>query len=299
MLLEILWNDLTTPADLRDGRVRVGGGPDDDLRLEGLPHGLLTLTIEGPRVLVTATRSVRIGAALFPARVPRLLVEGEELRLPNDVVLRRPVDVARRDSRKLVDTAAVARDLLAAADFAVEQTRAATLTCLTGHDQGVVFPLAFSECVLGRADEADVRLRDRAASRRHAVLSRQGNRWLLRPLEATNGLFLNGLSVKAEREVTNGDVLELGQSMLRFDGPARAPGEQTAVDPAPPVAPPPLPTRRPRPVPSPGAPQTRSVTTARLPTRRRGPRVPSEVALMSVGAVLALVGAAVTAFALR
>jgi Inner membrane component of T3SS, cytoplasmic domain len=194
MLLEIVCNGETTPVDLADGTVKLGGGPNDDIVIAGLPHGLLTLDIEVERVTVTSIRSVRIGAALFPARVPRMLVDGEELKLPNDVIVRRALDQAKRASRKTVGTAFFAKELLAG-DFAVEHTRAATLTCVAGVDQGNAFPVAFAESVIGRADEADIRVRDRAASRRHATLTREGKAWFVTDLSATNGVFLNGVRV--------------------------------------------------------------------------------------------------------
>jgi hypothetical protein len=300
MLLEIVWNGQTTSTDLGDGTVRVGGAPTDDLRLEGLPPGLVTLRIEGERVRVTASASMRIGAALFPARVSRLLLEGEEVNLPHDVVLRRVVDAQRRDARKHVDTAFVANELLGAGELPVEQTRAATLTCVTGNDQGQVYPLAFAECVLGRADDADVRVRDRTVSRRHAVLVRHGNRTLVQAVSRTNGVFVNGLRVKREREVRSGDLIELGLSVLRFDDAQSAPEERTFVEP--PAEPAQLTVLDPLA----GPPievevsledEEASELTDPLPARR--PRLPAELVLMSVGATMALLGAAVTTVLLR
>jgi hypothetical protein len=288
MLLELGWNDETMSVDLRDGVVTVGGGPKDGVRLHGLPHGLLTLVVDAPRLTVTSLRSLRIGAGLFPARVPRLLLEGEALKLPNDVVLHRVVDAQRRGSRERMDTAFVAKELLGGAGLEVALTRAATLTCVAGNDQGVVYPLDRAECVLGRANEADVRVRDRATSRRHALLTRRGHRAVVRELSATNGVFLNGVRVRTEAEVRPGDVLELGHTMLRYEEGARAPGEATVVEPQPPPAPPAALDQ--------GAPPEADELTFRLPQRRR---VPTEAMLMAVGATLALVGAGVAVMLLR
>jgi hypothetical protein len=210
-------------------------------------------------------------------------------------VLRRVTDAAaRRESRKVVETAFVAKELLGAGDLAIEQTRAATLTCVTGHDQGVVFPIAFAECVIGRADDADVRVRDRAASRRHATLIREGQQYHLKELSSTNGVFVNGLRVRGSREVKSGDVIELGQTMLRFDAHERAPREVTHVPPAsPPPAPPPVEPAQP---PAPDPVLTSAQTEELQPHRRR---FPLEFAVMSLGAVMAAGGIAAMVFLLR
>lgn len=300
MLLEIVWNDETTPADLRDGRVTVGGGERDDLKIAGLPHGLLTLQIEGELIQVSSIRSVRIGAALFPARVPRLLVEGEELKLPNDVILRRVVPAGRRESRQKVETSFLARELLGSTGIPVEQTRAATLTCVAGNDQGVVFPIAFAESVIGRADDADLRVRDRAASRRHAILCRAGNRYTIRELTSTNGVYVNGVRARGEREVRSGDILELGQTMLRFDGHERSPGEMTDISALPAeLAPEPPVSSTPEPAaalaeaqPSPAPVVSPSAQTEELPPHLR--RAPVEALLMSLGALLMVAGVVAT-----
>ena len=276
MLLEIIWDQETTPVDLANGMVQVGGSPTDDIHLKGLPHGLLRLTIEGERVTVTSIRAVRIGGALFPARVPRLLVPGEDLKLPNDVILRRAVDTQRLEARRAAETAVVVKELLAGA-LGPEQTRAATLTCVTGTDRGAVFPVAFTESIIGRGDDSDIRVRDRAASRRHACLQRQGRRYLLKDLSATNGVYLNGIRVRSARELTSGDVIELGQTMLRFDDPERAPEKLTSHSPAPP-------------------PRAAEDAFEPEPPSRHGTL---DVALIGTGALLAVVGMVVTVLMLR
>lgn len=283
MLLEIIWDDETTPIDLADGTILLGGGPTDDIRLSGLPHGLVTITIEGERVTVTSSRSVQIGAAPFPARVPRLLVPGDDLKLPSHVTLRRAVDSSRQEARKSVETVAVVKELLAGG-LRPERTRAAVLTCVTGADRGVVFPVAFEVSIIGREDGADVRVRDRAVSRRHASLRRDDQRYLISDLSATNGVYLNGVRVREQQELMTGDVIELGQTLLRFDGPERAPDELTKAGQVPVALSPPegcLPS-------APALPQEIFDEPPR-PNRGR-----LDVALISVGALLALAGIAVT-----
>jgi pSer/pThr/pTyr-binding forkhead associated (FHA) protein len=232
MRIDIIWNQDTTQVDLADGVVTVGGGVDDSICIAGLPHALLSLELEGHELRVTAQRSVRIGNALFPARVPRLLIEGEDLKLPNDVILRRVLDEKKRESRKQMATAFVAHELLSGNELGPQDTRAATLTCVTGFDQGRTFPIPFDENFIGRADDAAIRIRDRAVSRRHARLVREKRDYVLQPLSSSmNGAYINGKLLKGATVLKTGDVIEVGQTVLRFDASERAPEERTFVEP--------------------------------------------------------------------
>ncbi len=229
MRIDLIWNDSTTTVDLADGLATVGGSPADGICVEGLPHGLLTLRLEGSHLSVTAQRSVRVGDALFPARVARLLIEGEDLKLPNDVVIRRVVDQKKRDSRKLMATAFVAQELLSG-DLHAEDTRAATFTCVTGLDAGRVFPIPFDDNIIGRSDEAAIRIRDRAVSRQHVRLVRDGRDYKLSLVSSSmNGVYVNGLLLKKDTVLHTGDVVEVGQTIIRFDTSERAPEERTVV----------------------------------------------------------------------
>lgn len=286
MRIDIIWNQVTTTVDLADGVATVGGGEGDGIRLEGLPVGLLTLRLEANQLSVTAQRSVRVGAAVFPARVARLLVAGEDLQLPNDIVIRRVVDQQKRDSRRLVGTAFVAQELLSG-DLHAEDTRAATLTCVTGLDRGRVFPIPFAENVIGRADDAAIRIRDRAVSRYHVRLERDAKQYVLRLISSSmNGVYVNGLLLKKDLVLETGDVVEVGQTILRFDNSERAPEEQTVV-----VAQ----DLKPSPIPVPQAAEpVRPIEVEPQPKRAS-----LETWLMSAGVALTLLGVVAAALMLR
>lgn len=230
MRIEIDWNGETTSADLADGRVSVGGALGDGICLPGMPAGLLELTIDGERVVLQAQKPLKVGAALFPAHVERLLVAGESVGLPEGAVLRRPADQGRQAKRRDRETRFVARALLQDLAPAPLDSRAATLTCVTGVDVGAVFPLAFAETTLGRAMEVDLQLHDRSVSRAHARVVRRDREFLIEDLKTTNGVYVNGLQVKGYRRLTTGDIVELGHTVLRFDGPERAPQELTRLE---------------------------------------------------------------------
>jgi pSer/pThr/pTyr-binding forkhead associated (FHA) protein len=70
------------------------------------------------------------------------------------------------------------------------------------------------ELVLGR-EEGDVTFPDdEFMSRRHAALKRNGNRARLEDLSSSNGTFVR---VRGDRELKPGDVLRMGDQLLRFE----------------------------------------------------------------------------------
>lgn len=94
------------------------------------------------------------------------------------------------------------------------EAREARLFVLTGPDLARSFALG-ERTTLGRSSECDVVLRDRSISRKHAVLVRQGEAWIVEDLGSTNGLSRDGQ--RAERlELADGDEFALGDLRLRF-----------------------------------------------------------------------------------
>ncbi|MHB8876903.1 MAG: FHA domain-containing protein [Myxococcaceae bacterium] len=223
MELEIWQAGEATKLELADGEVSVGGAAADGVQLEGLPPSLLRLSIEGARLTVRTRETVSIGEVLFPPGVPRLLMPGESLNLSDEVRLLRPAGAREVEARENAVTAQVLKQLLW--DVAEPgESKAATLVCLTGLDVGRVYPLAGSSVEIGRGDRAGVRVRDRAVSRRHArVVHRAPAGYLIEDLGGPNATFVDGQQVKGRRTLTDGAVIELGHSMLRFSGPAAPP----------------------------------------------------------------------------
>ncbi|MCA2981122.1 MAG: FHA domain-containing protein [Myxococcaceae bacterium] len=293
MRLDILCAGESTPVDLIDGPATLGGGQRDDIRLDGLPVKLVTLVVDGPRLTVTCARPLRIGDQLFPAHVTRLVLPGEVLTLPNQVVVRRPEDETTRERRANKSTEALARELLSG-ELPRHESRAATLTCVAGANEGHVFPIAFLDTSLGRADDVDVRLLDRSVSRRHARVVHHGKAYFVEDCGTTNGIYVNGQRVSGARRLATGDVLELGHTMLRFEDGERAPEERTVVQRAPEPEGPPAPAPTPDDARPPALPPDEttssgaSATTARLPQRRRLTK--ADVAIVTLGTMLVLSG---------
>lgn len=80
-----------------------------------------------------------------------------------------------------------------------------------------VFTLDRDETVIGRASDNAITIEDPAASSRHCVILRKGNRYTLRDLNSTNGSYLNGAPV-TEVPLAPGDVLTVGSVRMMLEG---------------------------------------------------------------------------------
>lgn len=70
--------------------------------------------------------------------------------------------------------------------------------------------------LIGRGQQADVRLQDPNVSRSHAELRQRGNDYLVVDLDSTNGIEVNGKQVRS-KALQNGDVITLGTTRVRFE----------------------------------------------------------------------------------
>lgn len=71
--------------------------------------------------------------------------------------------------------------------------------------------------VLGRSDQADIRLEDGFASSRHARLVPQGDVMVLEDLGSTNGTYLNGEPLRGPQPLHAGDRIRIGDSEFSFE----------------------------------------------------------------------------------
>lgn len=76
-----------------------------------------------------------------------------------------------------------------------------------------------SDVVLGRDLSADVVLTDPSGqlSRRHARIVIRGTEAVLEDLMSTNGTFVNGERLDGRRRLHDGDLLQVGDTELRFE----------------------------------------------------------------------------------
>ncbi len=78
--------------------------------------------------------------------------------------------------------------------------------------------LCDDEVVFGRGQDADAVLDgDTFASSRHARVFHRGARVYVEDLGSTNGTFVNGQRLAAERALRGGDVVVVGSTEMRFE----------------------------------------------------------------------------------
>jgi len=94
------------------------------------------------------------------------------------------------------------------------QGRAATGARLVG-DDGHAYPLRPGTTLIGRSEDAQVRLPDVGTSRRHAEVRFDGVRAVLADLGSTNGTLVNG-GLAREQELRDGDRVQVGSTVLTF-----------------------------------------------------------------------------------
>ncbi|HEX5740750.1 MAG TPA: DUF3662 and FHA domain-containing protein [Pilimelia sp.] len=80
---------------------------------------------------------------------------------------------------------------------------------------GRSYPLQAGSTVIGRGDQATLRLPDVGISRRHARLDFDGTQAVLTDLGSTNGTMVNGQRVSAV-SLNPGDMIQLGTTTLTF-----------------------------------------------------------------------------------
>lgn len=75
--------------------------------------------------------------------------------------------------------------------------------------------LAQDVLLIGRGDGVDLLLNRSSVSKRHALISRRGERYLLRDLESTNGTFVNSRRIRGEIAIGPRDRIYIGEFILR------------------------------------------------------------------------------------
>ncbi len=70
--------------------------------------------------------------------------------------------------------------------------------------------------LIGRGNEADIRIASPAVSRNHALLSRVEDGWIIEDLESNAGTLLNGVPVTECTPIGDGDIIEICGFTLKF-----------------------------------------------------------------------------------
>lgn len=78
-------------------------------------------------------------------------------------------------------------------------------------------PVAGKIVSIGRDPSNDLVLSDAMVSRRHAILERRGEQYVLRDNSSSNGTMVNGDRVLTEQTLNDGDLIAIGSARLLFN----------------------------------------------------------------------------------
>ena len=84
-----------------------------------------------------------------------------------------------------------------------------------GHTPGMEYDIG-DGAIMGRGDQAEIRLEDPFASSRHARLLRQGGIVVLEDLGSTNGTYLNEELLTGPQPLHRGDRVRIGDSEFTY-----------------------------------------------------------------------------------
>jgi hypothetical protein len=126
---------------------------------------------------------------------------------------------ALKDLRRTVSPAPDATGFHAAPAFA-EPSRGADAWLVAERGGGLEADQRFDligGLSIGRSKESDVRIEDRYASGLHARLFERAGRHFVEDMSSTNGTLLNGATLKGEAELIDGDTVQIGDTVFRFE----------------------------------------------------------------------------------
>jgi pSer/pThr/pTyr-binding forkhead associated (FHA) protein len=227
------------------GTLTVAAGPLKD-RILPLPHGAITLgRTEGDIVLQTDDSVSSRHATVTQAGDGTVYLEDHstngtylnDRRLNNekaplhsgDRIMIGPhtleIKFSRPGAAQSAPPASGGQD--PAATIVVPLQAAATMTFRglqllveEGPDKGAVSPVIVPQTTIGR-QSGDMLLTDPHVSRRHATIFQEDGRWILRN-ESNFGTMVNGAKIE-QQELTAGDRISLGRTVLRLERLAKDP----------------------------------------------------------------------------
>ena len=89
------------------------------------------------------------------------------------------------------------------------------LVCTSAAGESKIYPLDKSKLVIGRSVETDLNLLDPLISRKHCIIEKRDNSFIVRNVSTTNPLLLNDKEI-AEKRLYTGDQLRIGSAVLAF-----------------------------------------------------------------------------------
>ncbi|MGD2099861.1 MAG: FHA domain-containing protein [Desulfobacterales bacterium] len=100
-------------------------------------------------------------------------------------------------------------------DTPSEETLGPRLVCTTATGKSKIVPLKREKLIIGRSNEATLKLMHPSISRKHCVIEKQDKGYIARNISTTNPLYLND-QVISEQRLYSGDQLRMGTFSITF-----------------------------------------------------------------------------------
>jgi pSer/pThr/pTyr-binding forkhead associated (FHA) protein len=100
-------------------------------------------------------------------------------------------------------------------DTISDETLGPRLVCTTATGKSKIIPLKLEKLIIGRSNEATLKLMHPSISRKHCVIEKQDKGYIARNISTTNPLFLND-RVISEKRLYSGDQLRMGTFSITF-----------------------------------------------------------------------------------
>ncbi len=96
------------------------------------------------------------------------------------------------------------------------QRNAMTLHVIKGPRAGEVLTVDRADAILGRGEDADLRIEDPSLSRMHVRFERDGDTLTVTDLDSMNGTLVEGARLVGTHRLMSGELLTLGSVLVRF-----------------------------------------------------------------------------------
>jgi len=107
----------------------------------------------------------------------------------------------------------------------------AKLVVITGARKGTEFSLGDKRFVIGRDQTCELEVPDRLASRKHVLVVKVGDHYMVEDLKSANGTLFNTMPL-GRSVLSDGDEIAIGTTVIRFDSSGTVSAEPAPVDPA-------------------------------------------------------------------
>ncbi|WP_370250260.1 FHA domain-containing protein [Nocardioides sp.] len=85
-----------------------------------------------------------------------------------------------------------------------------------GSNAGIAVPLAEAPILIGRGNDAQIRLDDDYVSTRHARIAASGDQWFVEDLGSTNGTYIGTVRITQPTTLTLGTQVRIGKTVLEL-----------------------------------------------------------------------------------